>query len=48
MSKQQIISAKILAEVAAGKTVKDAVDSVLGKGQFEKMAGEVWESLNSK
>lgn len=48
MSKQQIISAKILSEINSGKSLKDAIDSVLGQGQYEKLAGNVWETLNAK
>ncbi len=48
MSKQQIISAKILNEVNNGKSLKDAVNSVLGEGQYEKLANDVWKALKAK
>ena len=48
MNKTTLISAKILNEIANGKTTKDAIDSVLGAGSFDKLAGEVWAALRAK
>lgn len=48
MNKTALISAKILNEIANGKTTKDAIDSVLGSGSFDKLAGEVWAALRAK
>lgn len=45
MTKQQAISALILAEVAKGATPQEAVDAILGAGTYERLAGEVWEAL---
>lgn len=39
------ISTAILAQVAEGKGVADAVDTILGAGTFEGLAGDVYESL---
>ena len=45
MTKSQAISALILARVANGETLKQAFDAVLGAGAYDRLAGEVWESL---
>jgi hypothetical protein len=45
MTKNQAISALILAEVAKGSTIQEAFDAVIGEGAYAKLAGEVWEAL---
>jgi hypothetical protein len=45
MTKNQAISALILAEVAQGKTIQQAFDAVIGEGTYEQLAGELWEAL---
>jgi hypothetical protein len=45
MTKQQAISALILAEVAKGRTIQEAFDTVIGEGSYAQLAGEVWEAL---
>lgn len=45
MTKQQAISAMILARVASGETIQEAFDAVIGAGAYERLAGEVWEAL---
>jgi hypothetical protein len=45
MTKQQAISALILARVANGETIQQAFDAVIGAGAYERLAGEVWEAL---
>ena len=45
MTKQQAISALILAKVAQGKTIQEAFDAVIGEGAYKRLAGEVWEAL---
>ena len=45
MTKQQAISALILANVAKGMTVEQAFDAVIGEGAYRQLAGEVWEAL---
>jgi hypothetical protein len=45
MTKQQAISALILAEVAKGLSIQEAFDAVIGEGAYVKLAGEVWEAL---
>jgi hypothetical protein len=45
MTKQQAISALILAEIAKGKTMEQAFDAVIGEGAYKQLAGEVWEAL---
>jgi len=47
MTKNQAISALILAQVAQGKTIQQAFDAVIGEGAYEKLAGEVWEALQA-
>ena len=47
MSKQQIISAKILANVANGMDLRTAFDAVLGEGAYVKLAGEVYDTLRA-
>jgi hypothetical protein len=39
------ISEMILARVATGETLAASMDAVLGAGTFERVAGEVYESL---
>ncbi|MDR6389182.1 hypothetical protein [Paraburkholderia phenoliruptrix] len=48
MSKNQIISARILAEVAKGKTIDQAIDAVFGEGAYLKIAGELYDALRAK
>lgn len=45
MTKQQIISARILKLVAEGHDIRAAMDAVLGAGSFEKLAGDLWEAF---
>lgn len=48
MTKNQAISALILAEVAQGKTIQQAFDAVIGEGAYEQLAGEIWEALQPR
>jgi NifU-like protein involved in Fe-S cluster formation len=48
MSKNQIISARILAEVVSGKTIDQAYDAVFGEGAYLKLAGEIYDQLRAK
>lgn len=48
MSKQQIISAKILALVAGGMDVREALDKVCGAGSFERLASYLYDVLRAK
>lgn len=48
MTKQQAISALILAEVAKGSTIQEAFDAVLGAGSYKRLAGEVWEAFRAQ
>jgi hypothetical protein len=41
----QKIGARILFEVAKGKTTRDAFDAILGEGTFAALAADVWEAL---
>lgn len=42
------ISAAILAHVAAGKPVPEAVDAVFGEGAYEKLAGNLYDALRAQ
>lgn len=42
------ISAAILAHVAAGKSLPEAFDAVLGAGAYAKLAGDVYDALRAK
>lgn len=46
--KNAAISAKILANVQAGMTLREAFDAVLGQGAYAKLAGEVYDALQSR
>ncbi|CAB3784149.1 hypothetical protein [Pararobbsia alpina] len=48
MNKNQIISARILAAVANGKTIEQAYDAVMGDGAYLKLAGEMYDELRAK
>lgn len=47
-AKNATLSARILALVAEGYSVRDAVDCVLGGGTFERVAGEVYDALQRR
>lgn len=46
-TKDQAISFKILALVASGKDLRDAVNEVLGAGTFERIASELYDALRA-
>lgn len=48
MTKTQKISAAIVAQVEAGKSVKDAMNAVCGAGSFERLASELYNELRVK
>ena len=41
------ISGMIMARVQNGQTLTEAMNAVLGAGTFERIAGEVWDALQS-
>lgn len=43
-----MISAAILAKRAEGMDMRDAFNAVLGEGQYEQLAGDVWEAFRAK
>lgn len=45
MTTHQIISARILAHVANGMELRDAIDTVLGAGTYSRLAGEIYDTL---
>lgn len=42
------ISARILAAIGNGATLREAFDAVLGAGSYEKMAGEIYDALRAE
>ena len=48
MTKQQALSLMILKNIADGMTASEAMDAVFGPGTFDKLAGEVYEQLQTK
>ena len=44
---QAKISSLILAQIAAGACLKDAIDAVLGAGTYAKIASDVYAALRS-
>jgi len=47
-NKNAAVSARILAHIASGMSVREAFDAVIGAGAFEKMAGEVYDALRAE
>lgn len=48
MNKNPAISAAIIAHVAQGKTLPEAMDAVLGAGTYAKVASEAYDALRAK
>lgn len=46
--KNAAISARILALMSEGQTLRQAFDAVLGEGAYTKLAGEVYDALRAK
>lgn len=44
LTTNQVISARIVAKMAEGFDIAQAVDAVLGAGTYMKLATEVWEA----
>ena len=42
------ISGRILVLVAAGMTLRDAFDAVLGAGKYDQLVGEVYDALRAQ
>jgi hypothetical protein len=42
------ISARIAAQLAAGKTLRDAIDTVLGEGRYDQLVSEAYEQLRAR
>jgi hypothetical protein len=47
MTKNESISARILALVSGGMTVEDAIDTVLGAGTSAKLVGDLYDALRA-
>jgi hypothetical protein len=48
VAKSQAIGLRIMAMVDGGVSVCDAVDAVIGAGSFQKLAGEVYDTLRGE
>ena len=48
MTKQQVISMLIIEELNKGKSVKEAMDSVLGEGTYLTLANDLYDTINNK
>ena len=48
MTKTQAISMMILAKVAAGMTIREAFNAVLGQGRFEQLASDLYDELRAR
>lgn len=48
MTKDQVITARLLAHVANGMTIDRAYDAVFGAGAYLKLAGEIYDELRAK
>lgn len=48
MTKNQAISAMILAKVAEGMDVREALDAVCGAGSFERLASNLYHQLRGE
>ena len=46
-NKNETISARILVKLAEGMSIEQAVDFVLGAGAFQKLAGEIHDTLRA-
>ena len=48
MNKNAAISRKILAKIAAGMTVAESIDTVLGAGTHARIASDVYDTLRAR
>jgi hypothetical protein len=48
MTKNQAISARILAKAAEGMDIAEAFDAVLGEGRFEALASDLYHALRER
>ncbi len=48
MTKNEIITARIVAELANGKNIREAYEAVIGAGSWEQMAGILYDALRAK
>lgn len=48
MNKNAAISARILANIAAGMTIDQAIDAVLGEGAYIQIAGDLYDALREQ
>ena len=46
-NKNQTISARIAVKLSEGMTIEQAVDFVLGAGAFQKLTGEIYDTLRA-
>jgi hypothetical protein len=48
MTTKQIISAKIIAAMAQGMTIDQAIDSVCGAGTYANLTSDLYDALRAK
>jgi hypothetical protein len=48
ITKDKAISLRIIFLMNEGKSLREAFDLVLGQGSFERLAGEVYDTLRAK
>lgn len=41
------ISARIIAEIGKGKSLQEAIDTVLGEGRYAQIASDLYEALRA-
>ena len=46
--KNAVISARILARLAAGDSLPEAFDAVLGAGAYQALAGDLYDTLRAR
>jgi hypothetical protein len=47
MSKNEQITAALMAHINAGKDAKEAIEAVFGEGSYEKLAGMIYDMLRA-
>jgi hypothetical protein len=48
ITKNAVVSARILAHVQRGSTLPEAVDAVLGGGTYAAVVGNIYDALTAK
>ena len=48
MTKQEFISREILKDVERGVELKDAFNEMLGEGEFERLASDIYDEFRAR